>query len=293
MVLGFNDYRAPTMKIAAELNADFAEINVHRFPDGETRITLPSALPEHLIICRSLNNPNEKLVELLLAAKTARKLGATYLTLIAPYLCYMRQDTAFNQGEAVSQTIIGEWLAQQFDEVITVDPHLHRVHQLFDVIPVRSAITLSAATLIGQFIREQGINAVLIGPDEESEQWVKVVATTARQSFGVCRKVRYGDRKTSVILPDIDIAGKHIILIDDIASSGGTLISAAQACLLKGAVEIDALVVHALFAESIGKQLADVGINKVWSCDSVVHPTNAILLAPLIASCLTGNVGAN
>ena len=140
MVLGFNDYRAPTMKIAAELNADFAEINVHRFPDGETRITLPSALPEHLIICRSLNNPNEKLVELLLAAKTARKLGATYLTLVAPYLCYMRQDTAFNQGEAISQTIIGEWLAQQFDEVITVDPHLHRVHQLFDVIPVRSPI---------------------------------------------------------------------------------------------------------------------------------------------------------
>ena len=293
MVLGFNDYQLPAMKIAAELSAEYAEINVHRFPDGETRITLPSALPERVIICRTLNHPNDKLVELLLAAKTARRLGATHLTLVAPYLCYMRQDIAFNQGEAVSQTIIGEWLAQQFDEVITVDPHLHRVHQLSSVIPTRTAIALSAATLIGQFIREQKINAVLIGPDEESEQWVRVAATSARQPFGVCRKVRYGDHETSVDLPDIDIVGQHIILVDDIASSGGTLISAARACLLKGAVEVDALIVHALFADSTIKQLADVGINRVWSCDSVVHRTNAIFLAPLIATCLTRNAGAN
>ena len=293
MLLGFNDYQLPAMKIAAELSAEYAEINVHRFPDAETRITLPSALPERVIICRTLNHPNDKLVELLLAAKTARRLGATHLTLVAPYLCYMRQDIAFNQGEAVSQTIIGEWLAQQFDEVITVDPHLHRVHRLSYVIPTRSAIALSAATLMGQFIRDQKINAVLIGPDEESEQWVRVVATSARQPFGVFRKVRYGDHETSVDLPDINIAGQHIILVDDIASSGGTLISAARACLLKGAVEVDALIVHALFAESTGKQLADVGINRVWSCDSVVHLTNAITLAPLIASCLTRNAGAN
>ncbi len=286
MVLGFADYRLPAMKIATELGAEYAEIGVHCFPDGETRITLPGALPERVIICRTLNNPNEKLVELFLSAKTARTLGAKHLTLVAPYLCYMRQDKVFNDGEAVSQTIVGEWLAQQFDTVVTVDPHLHRVRRLSDAVPARSAVALSAATLMGNFIRDQKINALLLGPDEESEQWVRVVAEAAQCEFGVCRKVRYGDHATTVEAPDLEMAGQHIVLIDDIVSSGGTLISAARACLSKGAAQIDALIVHALFGDNISMQLTHAGINHVWSCNSVVHPTNTILLAPLIASCL-------
>ncbi|MCZ4328253.1 ribose-phosphate pyrophosphokinase-like domain-containing protein, partial [Brachybacterium paraconglomeratum] len=84
---------------------------------------------------RSLDQPNEKLVELLLAARTARTLGAPHLTLVAPYLPYMRQDIAFSPGEAVSQRIVGPFLASLVDAVITVDPHLHRVASLRDVVP--------------------------------------------------------------------------------------------------------------------------------------------------------------
>jgi ribose-phosphate pyrophosphokinase len=148
MLLGFSDYRECAIRIASAFAVPYAEIAIHQFPDGESRVTLPSALsgglPERIAICRTLNNPNEKLVQLLIAAKTARALGAKHITLIAPYLCYLRQDIAFNPGEAVSQTIVGQWLADHFDAVITVDPHLHRVSALSDAIPLRGAVAASA-----------------------------------------------------------------------------------------------------------------------------------------------------
>lgn len=284
MMLGFSDYREGAMRIAALLGVPYAEIVLHTFPDGETRVTLPSKLPERVAICRTLNDPNEKLIQLMLAAKSSRLLGVKHLTLIAPYLCYMRQDKAFHAGEAVSQVIIGEWLAQQFDTVITVDPHLHRIHALSEAIPASSAIALSAAKLMGHFVRAQNNSAILLGPDEESRQWVSVAAEAAGCQFGVCRKVRHGDRETTIQLPDVAIKGQHLILIDDIASSGGTLISAARACVSSGAKKIDVLVVHALFRDDIGRQLHDAGVSNIWSSDSVVHPSNVLSLAPLIAA---------
>lgn len=185
MLLGFADYRDGAMRLAEQLKMPFAEIKEHRFPDGETRVTLPGVLPERVVICRTLNDPNAKLVTLMLAAKTARSLGAMHISLVAPYLCYMRQDTAFHPGEAVSQLIVGEWLAQVFDEVVTVDPHLHRVHQLADAVPASRVVTLSAATLMGEFLRNQNRPLILLGPDEESAQWVSVAAKAAGCRFGV------------------------------------------------------------------------------------------------------------
>ena len=289
MLLGFADYRDGAMRLAEQLKMPFAEIKEHRFPDGETRVTLPGVLPERVVICRTLNDPNAKLVTLMLAAKTARSLGAMHISLVAPYLCYMRQDTAFHPGEAVSQLIVGEWLAQIFDEVVTVDPHLHRVHQLADAVPASRVVTLSAATLMGEFLRNQNRPLILLGPDEESAQWVSVAAKAAGCRFGVCKKIRHADRDTSVVLPDIDLSDQRLVLIDDIASSGGTLMSAARACLAEGAVQVDALVVHALFDEAVTAQLSDAGIANVWSTDSVVHPTNTIPLARLIAGGLTNS----
>ncbi len=290
MLLGFSDYRECAVRIAADLDAPYAEISVHPFPDGESRITMPNAapggLPERVAICRTLNNPNEKLVQLLIAAKTARTLGVKHLTLVAPYLCYMRQDMAFHPGEAISQIIVGKWLADHFDAVVTVDPHLHRIDALSKAIPIDSAVALSAAQLLGRFAYQQNNDAVLLGPDEESRQWVSVAAAAARLRFGVCRKTRHNDHDTTVKIADIAVQGQHIILVDDIASSGGTLMSAARACLAAGAKQVDALVVHALFNNDIGQLLRASGITNIWSTDSVVHTTNAISLAPLIAASL-------
>ena len=129
-LLYFDDEADAASRLAGAAGLTPAAIERHRFPDGELKLRLPCALPERVVLLRTLAQPNEKLVELLLAAHTARALGARHLTLVAPYLAYMRQDIAFVPGEAVSQRIVEHFLASLFDAVITVGPHLHRITTL-------------------------------------------------------------------------------------------------------------------------------------------------------------------
>lgn len=283
MILGFDDYEPQARALARALEMPCEIVRRHRFPDGENCLTLPDELPRRVIVCRSLDQPNEKLLELLLTAKTARRLGAEELVLVAPYLCYMRQDNAFHPGEAVSQPIVGEFLADLFETVVTVDPHLHRIERLEQAVPARRSITLSATGLMAGFLPAEHAGSVLLGPDVEAEQWVAAVSAHNQLDYGVCTKLRSGDRDVEVSLPDIDIDGRDVVLIDDIASSGQTLIEAALQCRNHGAGTIDALVTHALLDDDSLARMRSAGIRHVWSTDSISHSTNVIALDGLLA----------
>ncbi len=282
MILSFDDYQVQSQQLATTLAIPCKIIQRHCFPDGENKLTLPTPLPEHVIICRSLNQPNEKLLELLLAAKTARELGAKTLTLVAPYLCYMRQDIAFHPGEAISQTIIGNFLAELFDNIITVDPHLHRIKHLAQAIPTKNAISLSATSLMAAFLKEHVENPVLLAPDSEAQQWVKAVAEPNGWEYGVCTKNRRGDRNVEITLPEIQLTGRAVIIVDDVASSGQTLAVATKLCLSKQAKHVDVLVTHALFHNEVNNNLIKAGVRHIWSTDSVNHESNVIALAGLL-----------
>jgi ribose-phosphate pyrophosphokinase len=286
ILLGFPDYQHQTCAIADALSVPFQIIDVHHFPDGESRLRLPPDLPERIVLCRSLDRPNSKLVELLIAAECARDQGATHLTLIAPYLCYMRQDMAFHRGEAVSQRYIGRFLAGLFDAIITVDPHLHRVHSLAEAVPVQQAVVLSAASTMGSFLTTQGEHPLLVGPDSESEQWVRAVAERASLDYVVAKKRRCGDRNVEISLPTSNYAGLDAVLVDDVVSSGVTLATAARALREAGIDHVDVLVSHALFSSDAIEMLRASGVRDIWSSDSIPHPTNAFTLAPLLAAAL-------
>jgi ribose-phosphate pyrophosphokinase len=289
LLLGFPDYRPQGQQLAQALDVPYAEVAVHVFPDGERKLRLPEHLPEHVIVCRSLNDPDHKLIELFLAAATARQLGVKRLTLVAPYLAYMRQDMAFSPGEAVSQRIIGQMLAQAFDAVVTVDAHLHRIQQLSEAIPCSAAINISAADGMGEFIRQTLPDAFLIGPDEESEQWVSRVAERAQCPYGIGHKKRRGDKDVEITLPQCAFSGKEVILLDDVASSGHTLAEAATRLYKAGAAAVHCLVTHALFMDDAEDILEKVGIKQIWSTDSVTHYSNQIQLAKSLAMTLTAN----
>ena len=282
MVLGFDDYEKQSRQLAQALAVPCQIIQRHRFPDGENKLTLPATLPEHVVFCRSLDHPNEKLLELLLAAKTARELGAKTLTLVAPYLCYMRQDKAFHPGEAVSQPIVGLFLADLFDNVITVDPHLHRIQYLQQAVPSAQAVTLSATSLMAEFLRERFDDPILLGPDAESEQWVSAVAKPNQWSYGACSKIRSGDKNVEVTLPEINLEGRAVILVDDVVSSGQTLSVTISHCLSKKAKHVDILVTHALFANDAKQRMMQAGVRNIWSTDSVSHESNIIPLSGLL-----------
>jgi len=286
LVLGFPEYREPAQRLAAAAGLPCADVDIHSFPDGESRVRLPQHLPEHVILCRSLDQPNRKLVELELAAATALELGAQRLTLVTPYLCYMRQDTAFQPGEAVSQRIVGELLARRFDTLVTVDPHLHRTRKLADAVPVRRALALSAAQPLAAYLARRSDHPLLIGPDEESAQWVRAIAQPGGLDYGVARKRRLGDREVRIALPDLAFAGRHIVLVDDVASSGQTLVETARQLAAHGPASISVLVTHALFVDDALARLQAAGVGDVCSTDSVPHPSNRVPLAGLLAAAL-------
>lgn len=287
MLLAFDDEWDTAQRLAAAAGLAPARIARHRFPDGEFKLTLPPQLPARTALLRTLAQPNEKLVELLLAARTARELGARHLTLVAPYLGYMRQDTAFAPGEAVSQRIVGAFLAGLFDRVITVDPHLHRIGQLRQAVPLDEAIALSAAPAIGAFLRERCPGALLLGPDAEAEQWVRAAAQAGGFDWACARKTRHGDRHVEIELPALDVRGRAVVLLDDVASTGSTLARAAQRVAAAGAQRVDVAVTHALFVGDALATLRAAGVTHVWSADTVTHPSNAISVLPLLAQALT------
>lgn len=261
-------------------------IDRHRFPDGEWRLRLPEALPERVVVWRSLHQPNEKLVELLMAARTARELGARHLTLVAPYLAYMRQDMAFKPGEAVSQRIVGRFLADLFDAVITLDPHLHRIDTLDEAIPLKQAIAISGAPLLADHIASQRTHALLVGPDEEALQWVALAARRPGWDHAVCRKTRHGDQEVDIELPALSVVDRAVVLIDDVASSGETLARAAELLLAAGAASVDVAVTHALFAPGAVQRVRSAGVREIWSTDCIAHASNAVSIVPVVAGTL-------
>ena len=288
-LLHFDDETALATALAQALGWPCACIERHLFPDGETRLRLPPALPPDVVILRGLQHPNAKLTELLLAAAGARELGARQITLVSPYLAYMRQDMAFTPGEVVSQRHLGALLATAFDAVVTIDPHLHRVATMDDVVPGKRGVALTAAPLLGAHVAAHVPGALLLAPDEEAGQWVRTAALAHGLDHAVCHKLRRGDRDVQVALPDTSVSGRAVVLLDDVASTGRTLVAAAIGALLRGAASVDVVVTHGLFVGDAFAQVKGAGVRNVWSSDSVPHASNVVSVVPLLAAALRGS----
>jgi ribose-phosphate pyrophosphokinase len=279
---------AHARQLASRMGVCAAEIDIHAFPDGEIRVTVAPAA-DTTIIYASLDRPNEKIIALLLAAEALRRGGVRRLVLLVPYLCYMRQDTTFQSGEAISQRVIGRIFASTFDRIVTVDAHLHRTRDIRVVFPGIEAVNLSAMPAIADTLRgtEFDPHSVVVGPDAESEPWVQDLASRLSLPYVVCAKTRRSDRQVDIVIPEPQrIAGRPVFLVDDLVSSGGTLSACARALTAAGAIAIDALVTHALFPPEAAAEFTRAGIRSVRSTTSVPHPTNAIALDALLASAL-------
>jgi ribose-phosphate pyrophosphokinase len=287
-------YDAPARALAGRLKTPFHTIDIHAFPDGESLVTIAPASGT-AVVYGSLDRPNEKLIDLMLTASALRDGGATRLVLVAPYMCYMRQDTAFAPGQAVSQRAVGRFLAGLFDRIVTVDPHLHRQHDIAAVFPGAEAAALSAAPLLADFlVARDGIrNPVLVGPDAESRQWVAAVASPFGLDVLTAEKTRRSDTDVSLVIPGIErVAGRPAVIVDDVISTGNTIARCAELLVEAGATAVDALAVHCLADDDALAMLRRAGIGAVYTTDSVPHPTNAVALAPLLAEDLKTETSA-
>ncbi len=277
-----NDAMARELSIIT--SSELGVLEIRRFPDEETYVRFASSVAGRAIelVC-TLARPDHQLPGLLFAAYTARELGAVSVGLIAPYLAYMRQDKRFSDGESVSSRHFARLLSGAFDRVITVDPHLHRIPSLGDVFTIKTEL-VHAAPALADWIKAHVDLPLIVGPDSESAQWVSAVAARVGAPYTVLSKVRHGDRSVEVSASGLDSwTGRQPVLVDDIASSGRTLIESARQFAVAGFPKPICVVVHPLFAEDSYEALKAVS-SRVVSTNTVPHISADISIAPLIAA---------
>ncbi|HET9158990.1 MAG TPA: ribose-phosphate diphosphokinase, partial [Caulobacteraceae bacterium] len=219
-ICAFPEDVAPAQALAEALGLRLHLIDIHRFPDGEGLPRAPAGRFDPLLIYCALDRPDPKLMPLLLLADAARRAAAGRLILIAPYMPYLRQDAVFRPGEPVSLQVIGKLLGGAFDTILTLQPHLHRTHSLAAAFHPAKVDALSAAELLAHVIGPDG-DPIIVGPDGESAPWVRSIAARLAAPSLVLSKSRSGDRTVEIELADAPaLAGRRIVLIDDICSTG-------------------------------------------------------------------------
>jgi len=266
------------------LNAEPVAFAMRQFPDGETYIRINSDVADRAValVC-TLHNPDEKLLPLVFMASTLRELGVRSVGLVTPYLAYMRQDRRFEPGEALTSLSFARLLSSQFDWLATVDPHLHRRGSLSEIYTIPGEV-IHAAPLLTQWIRAHIAKPLVVGPDAESEQWVRAVAEAVPCPFVVLEKKRRGDRDVAVsAIPGMEgWADRTPVLVDDIISSAHTMIETVKQWAGAGLSAPVCLAVHGVFASGAYEALRLAGAAQIVTTNSIPHASNDIDISAVL-----------
>lgn len=283
IVFAFPGNEMLAKSIIEKLNALPGEFVMRNFPDGESYVRVSSDVQgkEVIVVC-TLNQPDYKLLPLLFLCKLLKELKAESVCLISPYLAYMRQDTRFKPGEAVTSEYFAKLLSSFTDQLITVDPHLHRRHAMSEIYSIPCKVH-HASELISKWIKENIKNALLIGPDSESEQWVSEVAKSSNAPFIILEKTRLGDRNVKVTVPQVEKFNNYTpVLVDDIISTARTMIETVAHLKKAGMKPPICIGVHAVFAGNSYQDLLNSGVAKVVTCNTIPHLSNGIDITNLL-----------
>jgi ribose-phosphate pyrophosphokinase len=279
-------------RLANALRVEAGVVAYREFPDGESYVRVDSAVASRdVLIVGSLDHPNGKLLPLVFLADAARDLGARRVGLIAPYLAFMRQDTRFRSGEAITSRSFASIVSAHVDWLVTVDPHLHRFASLEDVYSI-PAMALHASAGLGRWIAKNVSSPFIIGPDEESRQWVDVIAATAGVPSTVLSKVRRGDTDVIESIPNLEgHRSRTPVLVDDIISTGETMIAAIRHLRAQGAPKPVCVAVHAVFAGAAEYAIRAAGASQIVTTNTILHSSNGIDIVPLVADAIQNPSG--
>lgn len=277
-----------TARLLAATGAEPGALETRAFPDGETYVRLASEVEgQSVALVCTLDRPNGKILPLLFAAHAARHLGASRVGLVAPYLGYMRQDKRFHPGEAITSSAFGKLLSSSFDWLVTVDPHLHRRASMAEVYSIAVGVC-HAAPKLSEWISAHAPEALVIGPDLESEQWVRAVAADAGVPSIILEKIRHGDRDVEITFPDLEgWRGRTPVLVDDIISSGRTMEVALRHLNELGFATSVCLGIHAVFAGDAFERLMAAGASRIVCANTVPHPSGTIDVSDVVAEAMS------
>ncbi len=277
--------------IADLLGLEANPVDYRLFPDGESYLRLTINVKDEIVVIvqTTAPEPDRKLVQLLIMAKTAIDLGAKRVIGIVPYLAYMRQDKRFLEGEALSfDVVLGLLESVGVDDLVVVDLHSEeslRKIQLDHRIRVH---TISAIPVIARYLKEHGFDgAYSLSPDEGRKDIVGMASEVIGGGFGFFEKIR--DLHTGEIIMKVealDIERKKAVVFDDIISSGGTMARAIRGLKEQGASDVAAVCTHALFRAGAEEKLVEAGADLILSSDTVESKYSKVTVAELLANYL-------
>ena len=271
--------------IARSLGARLNVADLRIFSDGESSIKL-GKVGKNCIIVQSTHPPADThLMQLLMMAKKCTDDGAQHMCAVIPYLCYARQDRAFLEGEVVTIALVAKLFETiGVKHIITVDIHSQLALSYF-----RSIQNVSSVPLLADYASKMNLHdPIAVSPDAGGANRAKEFAR--HLGIDVLTLKKYRHRVTGEVAVDekvdIDISKRDAIVIDDIISSGGSIIKAAEILHKKGIGRIFAMCAHALLIGEAAGKIKSAGIQEIISTNSVPGEYSKVEISSEIASAL-------
>jgi len=287
IVIGGSSCQDLASKVAEKLGTKAAKLEIRRFPDGEKYLrVLEDVKGDEVVVIQSIHHtPDELLFEYLLIVDTLKDLRVKRVHSFIPYFAYARQDERFNAGEALSFKTVGKLMKTVgTDEIFTIDIHQHRVLKSAEVfgIPTRD---LSAMPLLADYVRAKGEleNPLVIGPDADAERWAKLAADQLKADYDVFEKKRLSSEKVEVKPRKSDAKGRDVLIVDDIISTGGTIVEATKTLFAQGAHKVVVACTHPILAGDALERIRHAGAADIIGTDTIPGPISLVSVAPLIA----------
>lgn len=268
-------------KIAQKLKIKLSPLEIYLFPDGEKRVRiLDKVLGQDCVVVQSCSMPvDQNYMELFFIVDAIKRVGAKSIAAVIPYLGYQRQDRIFREGEAVSLEVIIETLeAVGINRILAVDLHSVKIPELFHL-PI---LHLSALSVFAKKIKKEGWDSkdsVLISPDTGGIRRVKLLSEMLDYMFYGSiikhRNLATGEITVGEIegLENINLrAVKRVFIVDDMISSGGTIVTACELLKEKGVKDIFVFATHAVFSDQAPKNLQESLAKKVFVTDTITVP---------------------
>lgn len=273
-------------KLAHLLNARFVDIEKRTFPDGEVcpRL-LTDSVDKYAVLAERMaaaEYHNRHLIEVLFSVRNLRSMGAEKIDVVMPYFVYSRQDKAFRPGEPSSAKFVLEMLADAgATRFFTVSSHAERHSDRISFSPI-PAYNINGFVAIAEYLKGmQFLNPIIIGPDEGAASFVETVAGSLKYEMGIFHKKRDPETGEVSMNTDIDVKGRDVIIIDDIVSSGSTMVNAINICKKSGARKIYCAVVH-IISEKCVDMISSM-VDKFVACNTIHSSVSVIPIEKMVA----------
>ena len=293
VILSGNSNRPLAQKICERLGKPLGRCEIRRFSDGEVFVEVGENVRGRDVYCiQSTCRPaNDTLMEVLIMIDALKRASAKEITAVIPYYGYARQEKKTVGREPISAKLVANLLVTAgAQRILTIDLHAPAIEGFFDI-PVDH---LRAEPILAGYFRGLAVeDLVVVSPDAGGVARAEDFRIRAGGGLAIIAKKRPQTDRPEVIEMVGDVAGKTAVIVDDMISTGGTLVEAAELLMQRGAREVYACAVHALFADEAIKKIRDCGIRKAIVTDTVPlaacqrdSVVEVLSVAPLLAEAI-------